>query len=136
MIYFILNHFIKILDELLVLHQDTCVNTFVEKYPAAPVLLINWAFYIPELPLTEFGSTGVTSLLSEEHLQIIRKSSEISKIENDIILPHDMLLRRYFENLHVKSINRVSCTGMNSVYVVLLCIVLCLFFKNCLIEMC
>ena len=118
---------------MLILHQDTCINSFIAKYPAAPNIVLNWAFYIPEAPLSEFGLTGNLAVIGEKHLSIIRESSGIDRIENDIILPHDMVLKRMYENRHVKSISRLSCFGRLNLLPLFMIICSCLFCLLCIL---
>lgn len=85
------------IDEMLVLHDDTCIGKFVETRKA-PAIALNWAFYTPEFPLSNFARTG-NPVFMPQH----QKTS-------DIILPHDMLVRRMHENPHIKTISRVGCS--------------------------
>ena len=88
------------IDELLVLHKgEHCINKFVEGRKT-PALALNWAFFTPELPLTNFARTG-----NLKHL-----ASSVSTTAGPFqILPHELLTRRMFENSHIKTISRVSC---------------------------
>lgn len=93
------------IDEMLILHQDQCIGNFVERYPA-PSIALNWAFFTPEFPLSDFARTGNTAFLSKEHKELINYQSDR---HDPILLPHEMLVRRMFENPHIKTINRLEC---------------------------
>ena len=85
------------IDELLVLHKgEKCINSFMAGRNA-PSLALNWAFFTFELPLSDFQRTGNKALFPTTFDQ------------PTIILPHEMLTRRMYENPHIKTITRVSC---------------------------
>lgn len=95
------------IDEYLVLHEDTCVNTFVEKFKA-PGLALTWAMFLLELPLDSHSRTG------NYHKQLRYRAHEGPAITTtispeSIILPHDMIQRRQYECGMVKTIARIDC---------------------------
>ena len=87
-------------DEMLVLHKHTCLNTFVSLYNA-PSIALNWAFFTPEYPLTDYSRTGNIDYMPIEHRSMIS--------HYPLVLPHEMLIRRMHENEHIKTINRLEC---------------------------
>eukprot|EP01033_Poteriospumella_lacustris_P014988 gene14988-10723_t len=108
------------IDELLVLHHDQCIATFVDKYPDAGQLAINWAMFVPTVPFTPYAIFGDPQYLSPEHRQFIdydrslpaasaSGSTNASSALPLVILPHDMLFMRMKENFHIKCLARPSC---------------------------
>lgn len=102
------------IDELLVLHQDQCVNSFVDKYPSASQIGINWAMYVPIAPFSDYAIFGHPEHLPADHRAVIdydRSTTGTKKNESIplVILPQDMLLVRMKENFHVKSMARPAC---------------------------
>lgn len=82
-------------DEFLVLHKERCVSKFVEPMKA-PGISINWAFFVPALPWSNYSIFGDTTGLRPTD-------------GTNILLPHDILVRRKPENIHIKTIARVAC---------------------------
>ena len=74
------------IDEMLVLHQHKCIGQLLENVKA-PTLAINWAFFIPEAPLSAFGRTGNLAFMPARDYDL-----------HGVVLPHDRLLKRMFEN--------------------------------------
>mmetsp|Transcript_1340 Transcript_1340/g.2173 ORF Transcript_1340/g.2173 Transcript_1340/m.2173 type:complete len:389 (+) Transcript_1340:54-1220(+) len=93
-------------DEMLVLHKHTCMAELV-KYYQAPTLALNWAFFVPERSpsagLSDFGRTG-----NIKHMPADHNNYDL----HGVLLPHDKLLRRMYENPHIKSVNRVGCVEL------------------------
>ena len=86
------------IDEMLVLHNHSCANSFVEAYKA-PSIAVNWAFFTPEIPLTNFTRTGYLDFLE----------NNVHDRDHKRYLPHELSLRRMTENPHIKIISRMSC---------------------------
>ena len=77
---------------------NDCIGEFLDKYPQAPEISFNWAFFIQPLPLTDFGTTGYIADLPESHVQqlhtfhhrpfpphsSVESSSSTSNVENRI----------------------------------------------------
>ena len=121
------------IDEMLVLHKHTCINTFVEdiagKEKKAPGVSVNWAFFTPEGPkLDNFGRTGLVAYTnltgssdqatSQPHGgEVIPHSGTGShhgrhhtRKHQAIVLPHERLVRRMFEKNEIKTISRIGCS--------------------------
>lgn len=116
------------IDELLVLHQDQCVATLVDKYPDAAQLAINWAMFVPTTPFSPYAIFGDPQYLSPEHRRFIdydrslpapsggtATASDTNATSSPslplVILPHDMLFMRMKENFHIKCLARPSCVN-------------------------
>lgn len=74
------------IDEMLVLHKHQCISQLVLNIKA-PTLALNWAFFVPESPLTNFARTGNIAYMPQRNYNL-----------HDVVLPHDRLIRRMFEN--------------------------------------
>jgi hypothetical protein len=74
------------IDEMLVLHTHTCMAALLEHVDSASVAL-NWAFFTPESPLSNFGRTGNLAFMPKRDYDL-----------HGVVLPHDKLLRRMYEN--------------------------------------
>jgi hypothetical protein len=138
------------IDEMLVLHNHSCVNNFIDDQKLAPSIAINWAFFTPEYPVSKYGRTGnirhmPSDVLSRLNHIDAKDQNNVNAINNNaliinnnnnnnnnnskdnsnnidiaalteqqqkdiIVLPHDILIRRMFENEHVKTITRVYCS--------------------------
>lgn len=96
------------IDEMLVLHKHQCIGNFVSTYEA-PSIALNWAFFTPESPLSDYARTGNVAFMSKEHKALINYGTGLGTNAEPILLPHEMLLRRMHENPHIKTINRLEC---------------------------
>jgi hypothetical protein len=67
--------FVVDVDELLVLHNDTCINTFVSKRNA-PGIAVTWAMFLPELPLNNKTRLGVRNKF---HNHAVRGSQQMQQ---------------------------------------------------------
>lgn len=74
------------IDEMLVLHKHQCLSHLLRTVQA-PALALNWAFFVPENPLSDFSRTGNLALMPPRNYDL-----------HGVILPHDKLLRRMYEN--------------------------------------
>lgn len=74
------------IDEMLVLHKHQCMAHLL-KTVKAPTLALNWAFFVPELPLTDFTRTGNLAHMPQRDYDL-----------HGVVLPHDKLVRRMYEN--------------------------------------
>jgi hypothetical protein len=74
------------IDEMVVLHKHQCI-THLLKTVDAPSLMLNWAFFVPEVPLSDFARTGNLALMPPRSYDL-----------HGVVLPHDKLLRRMYEN--------------------------------------
>ena len=74
------------IDELLVLHQHQCMAHLL-KTVDAPSLALNWAFFVPEFPLSDFARSGNLAFMPKRDYDL-----------HGVVLPHDKLQRRMYEN--------------------------------------
>lgn len=74
------------IDEMLVLHKHQCMAHLLQTVEA-PTLALNWAFFVPELPLSDFARTGNLAHMPKHSYDL-----------HGVVLPHDKLLRRMYEN--------------------------------------
>lgn len=75
------------IDEMLVLHKHQCISQLLPSQLRAPSLALNWAFFVPEAPLSDYARTGHQAFLPARDYEL-----------HGVVLPHDKLLRRMFEN--------------------------------------
>lgn len=75
------------IDEMLVLHKHQCISQLLPSQLRAPSLALNWAFFVPEAPLSDYARTGHKAFLPARDYEL-----------HGVVLPHDKLLRRMFEN--------------------------------------
>lgn len=98
------------IDEMLVLHNDKCINEFVHN-KHAPSVAVNWAFFTPEGPkISDFGRTGNVAFMRHDPYIGSASAPRREKLASQIILPHDMLTKRMYENPHIKTISRIGCS--------------------------
>lgn len=82
--------FVVDVDELIVLHNDSCLNTFVSTRNA-PGVAVTWAMFLPELPLTNKTRLGIRnkfhshSLRGSQQIQpgIARRLGEEGEVTNN-----------------------------------------------------
>lgn len=74
------------IDEMLVLHDHECVGELLQDVKA-PTLAVNWAFFVPEYPLDNFGRTGNLAFMPPRDYDL-----------HGVVLPHDRLQKRMYEN--------------------------------------
>lgn len=74
------------IDEMLVLHKHQCM-THLLRSVQAPTLALNWAFFVPDLPLSDFTRTGNLAFMPKRDYDL-----------HGVALPHDKLQRRMYEN--------------------------------------
>jgi hypothetical protein len=74
------------IDEMLVLHKHQCLAHLL-KTVEAPTLALNWAFFVPDIPLNDFTKTGNLAFMPKRNYDM-----------HGVVLPHDKLQRRMYEN--------------------------------------
>lgn len=74
------------IDEMVVLHKHQCLSHLL-KTVEAPTLVLNWAFFVPEYPLSDFEKTGNLALMPPRNYDL-----------HGVVLPHDKIQRRMYEN--------------------------------------
>eukprot|EP01041_Mallomonas_annulata_P001940 gene1940-3764_t len=69
-------------DELVMLHKHTCIGEFLDSFPTAPGVILNWAMYPP---------------------------LNITRVNTPSLFPHEMLVTRAIKSAHIKTIARLNC---------------------------
>lgn len=121
------------IDEMLVLHGDRQCFTDILQKQHAPSVALNWAFFVPEVPIDNFDRTGNVQHLPDSH--------RLRNETNGVVLPHDMLTRRMYENryvcVYVYGIRvRMSCIFMwlrvvVDIFMCMACLCMCMCEKAC-----
>ena len=78
-------------DEMIVLHNHSCIGEFLDHFSQAPGVVLNWALF-PPLP-SNYSKYSLTD-----------KSSS-----HQLLFPYEMMLYKAKESVHIKSIVRVQC---------------------------
>lgn len=77
------------MDELIVLKNTKCLNTFLSQYKA-PAVHIRWAMFVPQLPLQDYHFTSIAP-------------------DSSLIIPHEMFNTRKKLSGGYKAASRTEC---------------------------